>query len=69
MSMTARRLSPSHRHQCECGRQALYFSSSRRRMRFMPDHPLCRRCYRSLLDSVRSRSRPRSVSSQLRLAA
>ncbi len=48
MSLNAEALVTRNRRACDCGRPALYWSRARRRFRWMPDHPLCRPCWRSL---------------------
>ena len=53
MSLNARQLVLKHRRLCDCGRPALYWSRARRRFRWMPDHPLCRACWRSLRTAAR----------------
>lgn len=53
MSLNALRFQARPRS-CPCGRPALYFSHLRRRHRARKDHPLCTRCFRSLLAGVRS---------------
>ena len=53
MSLNARHFVQKHRRLCDCGRPALYWSRARRRFRWMPDHPLCRPCWRSLRTAAR----------------
>jgi hypothetical protein len=55
MSLNAQRFQ-ARSHPCTCGRPAVYFSHLRRRPRARKDHPLCTRCFRSLLAGVRSGS-------------
>lgn len=40
---------------CDCGRQAKFYSKARRRWRTNDDHYLCRQCWQSKVDSHRTR--------------
>jgi hypothetical protein len=55
MSLSAKRASPSNRHRCSCGNHAVYRRWHRGgSVSARPDHPLCRRCWRSELDRARA---------------
>lgn len=57
MSKNARRFKNPKRRCCPCGERALHYSPSRRRRRWAPDHPLCGRCYASVMDCMQARRR------------
>ena len=60
MSMSARREIRLNTHFCDCGKRALYLRPGGGGVRYRRDHPLCRRCWRSL--RVFGRPRPRRPS-------
>jgi hypothetical protein len=52
MSRHAKREQALDRHLCICGKRALYVRAHGRGVAFRRDHPLCQRCWGSLMDRV-----------------
>ena len=46
------------RHRCACSRRATYRSGTLSRRHARTDHPLCDRCWRTLVDRYRGRTPP-----------
>ncbi|GEJ59396.1 hypothetical protein [Anaeromyxobacter diazotrophicus] len=44
------------KHRCSCSRRATYRVRARRGRHASTDHPLCQRCWRSLVDRYRVRT-------------